>query len=267
MILDIAARFGNAAAAHACIGAAALHGLGASSSPPLSLEALKSLDQNGFAVCENWLTAHELFSLQQDMRLRQPTARVAGVGTTRAGTRRMDTRVRRSRTYPLDAATIIGNRFASAQLHTVHRIHMLCAELNAARLPGIAQLDAPSMELGYVFYERGGFYGRHLDVPRTLAAKAETLASGGGAEAGNRREISILLYTNGAWENAWGGQLRLHPAVSRGSRCRTSPVDILPHGGTLVLMRSACMVHEVLPTTRERMCLVGWLRSNYNTCL
>ena len=36
-------------------------------------------------------------------------------------------------------------------------------------------------------------------------------------------------------------------------------VDVVPSGGTLVLFASATVPHEVLPTRRERLAIVGWL--------
>lgn len=38
-------------------------------------------------------------------------------------------------------------------------------------------------------------------------------------------------------------------------------IDVVPQGGTLVLFRSDLIEHEVLPTARDRQCVVGWFRT------
>lgn len=44
-------------------------------------------------------------------------------------------------------------------------------------------------------------------------------------------------------------------------------LDVLPEAGTLVLFLSADLPHEVLPATRERLSLTGWLRRRGNSPL
>ena len=38
-------------------------------------------------------------------------------------------------------------------------------------------------------------------------------------------------------------------------------LDVQPHGGSLVLLRSDRVPHEVLETRRPRICVVGWFRA------
>jgi SM-20-related protein len=42
------------------------------------------------------------------------------------------------------------------------------------------------------------------------------------------------------------------------------PVDILPLAGRLVCFRSDQIEHEVLPATRERLSLTGWLLDQHS---
>ena len=44
-------------------------------------------------------------------------------------------------------------------------------------------------------------------------------------------------------------------------------LDVLPEAGTLVVFLSADLPHEVLPATRERLSLTGWLRRRGNSLL
>jgi SM-20-related protein len=93
-----------------------------------------------------------------------------------------------------------------------------------------------SFESHYAFYPPGASYARHRDRFRD----------------DDRRVLSCVLYLNDGWTRAEGGALRLH---LKGS----PPHDVLPEGGTLVAFLSAEFEHEVLPATRDRLALTGWL--------
>jgi len=109
-------------------------------------------------------------------------------------------------------------------------------------------LDANLDELLYAYYPKGGFYRRHRDA---IPGSASVL-----------RSYSLLLYLNeGVWEERQGGQLRLHLDAGRDVLPQGETpnfVDILPQGGTLVLLKSDSIPHEVLDTNSERIALVGW---------
>ena len=91
-------------------------------------------------------------------------------------------------------------------------------------------------------YPAGGFYKPHLD------RHAQTLA----------RQISVIAYLNHDWKESDGGQLRIYTDNVLGVK---GPfIDVLPEAGTVVIFRSAEFWHEVLPSTRERLSLTGWLR-------
>ena len=76
-----------------------------------------------------------------------------------------------------------------------------------------------------------------------------------------------LLYLNRGWDPAWGGALRVFGARAECSQAENADPadeafeDISPEGGTLVLLRSDRVPHEVMETLRPRHCIVGWLRS------
>ena len=116
-------------------------------------------------------------------------------------------------------------------------------------------LDAALTELLYAYYPEGGYYRRHRDA---VPGSASTL-----------RRYSLLLYLNDNDEssnNAWdtdrdGGALRLHLDSGGDERpAEEAPhfVDVTPAGGTLVLLRSDAVPHEVLDTHRARVAVVGW---------
>jgi SM-20-related protein len=88
----------------------------------------------------------------------------------------------------------------------------------------------------YALYPPGAHYARHRD--RFVDDDA--------------RVLSLVVYLNAGWRADDGGALRLY--ASGGSR------DVLPEAGTLVAFLAAQFEHEVLPATRPRLAVAGWLR-------
>lgn len=97
-------------------------------------------------------------------------------------------------------------------------------------------LGLEDFEGHFALYPAGAFYAAHLDRFRD----------------DDRRSISVVLYLNDNWLADQGGQLRLH--------LEDRQQDVMPHGGALVVFRSADILHEVLPAQRERLSVVGWFR-------
>ena len=56
---------------------------------------------------------------------------------------------------------------------------------------------------------------------------------------------------NEEWNEEQGGQLRIYT--------EGASQDVLPIAGRLVCFRSDVLEHEVLPATRERLSLTGWI--------
>lgn len=84
-------------------------------------------------------------------------------------------------------------------------------------------------------YPPGAFYKKHLDQ----------------FERTSYRQITLILYLNEHWQEQDGGALRIYEPDG-------SYVDVLPLLGRAVLMQSAEVWHEVLPTQRTRKSLTGW---------
>ncbi len=93
-------------------------------------------------------------------------------------------------------------------------------------------------EAHYALYPPGGHYSKHLDRHRDSDA----------------RVLSIVLYLNESWQNAWGGQLKLYDAAD------TLLATVEPHAGTIVVFRSEQFPHEVVPAAQMRMSIAAWLR-------
>jgi len=98
-------------------------------------------------------------------------------------------------------------------------------------------------EFHYALYPPGTFYKRHLDQFRS----------------DSRRKISIIFYLNADWKENDGGQLALYlPNEGRNEQT----VTVEPVGGRLVCFESGRLEHEVLPATRERLSVTGWLKTS-----
>lgn len=121
---------------------------------------------------------------------------------------------------------------APCEIPVRERLHELRDACNRTLFLGI-----DDDELHYAIYPPGAGYARHRDRFRDDDA----------------RVLSFVLYLNADWRAGDGGALRLHVSGD-------AHADIVPQGGTLVAFLSDTFEHEVLPATRERMSLTGWLR-------
>lgn len=66
------------------------------------------------------------------------------------------------------------------------------------------------------------------------------------------RLFTAIVYLNPAWEPGHGGMLRTWPPAG--------PMDLAPTWDRLLLFRSDCLPHEVLPTFAPRWAAAAWMR-------
>lgn len=112
----------------------------------------------------------------------------------------------------------------------LNRLQELIQYLNRA-----LYLSLKDYEVHMTVYPAGSFYKRHLDQ----------------FKQDDHRKLSVICYLNPDWKEEHGGQLRVYlPDESK---------DFLPLAGRLVCFRSDQLEHEVLPSTRERLSLTGWI--------
>lgn len=96
-------------------------------------------------------------------------------------------------------------------------------------------LSLKDFEVHLTIYPVGTSYQRHIDQ----------------FKRDDHRRLSIILYLNKNWSDDLGGQLRMHlPGATK---------DIVPQEGRLVCFRSDLIEHEVLPASRERLSITGWI--------
>jgi len=72
------------------------------------------------------------------------------------------------------------------------------------------------------------------------------------------RTVTCILYLNSAWQDEYGGQLRVYAGDSPSPL--NLPLEITPLDGRLVCFISEAFPHEVLPASRDRMSITGWFR-------
>ena len=186
---------------------------------------------DGYGVTDNFLTPADVTALAKQLRNRQQAGqfREAGVGRRHV---LVENAIRGDEIMWLDEANTTPDEAAF-----LAHIGEFMQYVNQTCYLGLR--DA---EFHYALYPTGAFYKRHLDQFRT----------------DSRRKLSVVCYLNLDWQPTDGGQLALYLPNADGTE-RTE--TILPVAGRLVCFESARLEHEVLPATRERLSLTGWLKT------
>jgi SM-20-related protein len=96
-------------------------------------------------------------------------------------------------------------------------------------------LSLKDVEVHMTVYPVGSFYKRHLDQ----------------FKKDDHRKLSVICYLNNNWMEDEGGQLRVY--------LPEGPKDFFPSAGKLICFRSDLLEHEVLPATRDRLSITGWM--------
>jgi len=180
--------------------------------------------EKGFSVTDGFLTAQEV----RDIRALELVSgdinhlKRAGIGKE---SKQVNEAIRGDYIHWIDPAT------APAPLRLyLERLTALRQFLNEAFFIGLKD-----QEVHIARYPAGAFYKRHLDQ----------------FKKDDHRRMSVICYLNEDWIATDGGQLRIF--TSEGHE------DVLPVAGRLVCFRSDVLEHEVLPATRERSAITGWM--------
>lgn len=199
-----------------------------------------ALAETGWLTLPDFLDAPQLQALRRlaKQQLQQDNFRQANIGANAQRTSNPDIR---------------GDQICWLEQDAVHENTVyaeFCAFLEALRLQlnQSLYLGLFEAELHLALYPPGGRYQKHID----------------NFQGRSPRIITFILYLNQDWQVEQGGQLRLYTGHADDEQQIASRelnyVDINPQGGTLVLFLSERFYHEVLPATRERLSLTGWLR-------
>mmetsp|Transcript_33225 Transcript_33225/g.87370 ORF Transcript_33225/g.87370 Transcript_33225/m.87370 type:complete len:247 (+) Transcript_33225:68-808(+) len=210
-----------------------------------------TLCSGGVHTEENFIPPQLVIELRQEVR------RLQGEGRFKTGTSHMsDGRQDMLRS----ANTCTPDMESDAFIVLYDKLDTVRASLG----PPLGREHAAGMEAVYVVYPPGGYYRSHLDS----VAGVDMAGSG-------CRSVSFICYlAENGWTESDGGALRVHgqlpPELDRwdddewedDTDQNLRSIDILPNNGRLVLFDSKIVRHEVLPTMRERVCIVGWFRNS-----
>lgn len=184
-----------------------------------------ALAEHGFAVSDQFLSQSEVKAILDTHALRQDVEKLKKAGIGKQQHHQINESIRGDYIQWLDKTT------AEPPLKVyLDRIQELMHRLNEALF-----LSMKDFEIHMTVYPVGTFYKRHLDQ----------------FKKDDHRRLSVICYLNEGWEESQGGQLRIY--LPGGG------YDILPTAGRLVCFRSDQLEHEVLPATRERRSLTGWI--------
>ena len=200
--------------------------------PALLYEPLvDSIATAGYGVMDNFMSPADIVALGTCLRNRREAGqfRAAGIGNQQVS---VEKAIRGDEILWLDEATATPEErgFLNRMGELVHYVNQTC------------YLGLRDYEFHYALYPVGTFYKRHLDRFRS----------------DSRRKLSVVCYLNTDWQDADGGQLALYLPEADGSE---RPVTVAPVGGRLVCFDSGRLEHEVLPATRERLSVTGWLKT------
>jgi SM-20-related protein len=183
------------------------------------------LAENGFAIVDNFLAAHEVNDILSSDEFQHKAGHFKKAGIGKHQDRQINEAVRGDHIQWLD------KNLAPIPIKIyLERLSELTLFLNQSLF-----LSLKDFEVHMTVYPAGTFYKRHLDQ----------------FKKDDHRKLSVILYLNNNWAEEHGGQLRMYlPERS---------LDVLPIAGRLVCFRSDKIEHEVLPATRERFSLTGWM--------
>src|SRR5687768_13389706 len=183
------------------------------------------LADQGYAVVDQFLSQQEVDEILQteDFRSGIASFKKAGIGNTKS--LQIQESIRGDYIQWLDKKS----SHVAVQVY-LNRLEELVQFLNQALF-----LSLKDVEVHMTVYPAGSFYKRHLDQ----------------FKADDHRKLSVIFYLNRDWKAEHGGQLRMY--------LPHETIDVLPVAGRLVCFRSDQIEHEVLPATRERLSLTGWM--------
>ncbi len=183
------------------------------------------LADHGYAVADQFLSQQEVDGILQAGEFQSDGAsfKKAGIGNSKS--LQIQEAIRGDYIQWLDKK----NSPASILIY-LDRLDELVRFLNQTLF-----LSLKDVEVHMTVYPAGSFYKRHLDQFRQ----------------DDHRKLSVICYLNKDWDEEHGGQLRMY--------LQDRSLDVLPLAGRLVIFRSDQIEHEVLPATRSRFSITGWM--------
>jgi len=188
-------------------------------------ELADQIAEKGFAVIDDFLSQQEIDSILALQGFKNGLLQFKKAGIGKNQDKQINEAIRGDYIQWIDP-----NNAEPPLLTYLGRLKQVIAFVNQSLF-----LSLKDCEVHQTIYPIGSFYKRHLDQ----------------FKKDDHRKLSVICYLNKDWKEADGGQLRMF--IGHESK------DILPVAGRLVCFRSDLLEHEVLPATRERLSLTGWL--------
>jgi SM-20-related protein len=187
------------------------------------------LAEQGYAVTDQFLSQNELADIRKSDNFAQGIEQFQKAGIGKKNGHQINEAIRGDYIQWLDRETA----HPSVKIY-LDRLHELMGYINQS-----LYLSLKDYEVHMTVYPVGSFYKRHLDQ----------------FKHDDHRRLSVICYLNEDWKAEHGGQLRMY--------LKNGHEDIFPVGGRLVCFRSDLIEHEVLPATRERLSLTGWMLDQF----
>lgn len=193
------------------------------------------IGEDGFCVIDHFLDKPTIIALAEEAQVLMETSAMKEAGTGRSQITQNKT-IRGDHIYWLDEnkASLVQQRYFA---------HMEALRLNLNR---DLYLGLFALECHLAVYPPGSFYKKHLDCFANSTPDKPL------------RRISCIVYLNEDWQTSDGGQLRLY-LNQESTHDSSAYLDILPIAGRAVMFLSEIFYHEVLPSSRQRKSLTGWL--------
>lgn len=188
------------------------------------------LAEQGYAVCDQFLSQNEVRAILQTGSFDPGASDLQRAGIGKRQDLQINESIRGDYIKWLEK-----NSTTPALAVYLSRLEELMSFLNRS-----LYLSLKDYEVHLTVYPPGSFYKRHLDQFRS----------------DDHRKLSVICYLNENWTEQDGGQLRMYPD--------TGVLDIEPIAGRLVCFRSDHIEHEVLPASRNRLSITGWILDQYS---
>jgi len=183
------------------------------------------LAENGYAIIDNFLLPVEVRSILELEDFKNGILQFKKAGIGKLQDKQINEAIRGDYIQWIDRST------ATPPIQTyLSRLNELISFVNQNLF-----LSLKDYEVHLTIYPPGSYYKRHLDQ----------------FKKDDHRRLSVICYLNEDWKEEEGGQLRIYQSEKF--------IDVLPAAGRLVCFRSDQLEHEVLPATRPRLSITGWI--------
>ncbi len=183
------------------------------------------LAENGFAIIDDFLSHSEVQAILELDEFKNGMLQFKKAGIGKLQDKQINEAIRGDYIQWVDRTSAL----PSIQTY-LSRLNELISFVNRNLF-----LSLKDYEVHMTIYPEGSYYKRHLDQ----------------FKKDDHRKLSVICYLNENWQENEGGQLRIYSPEKS--------IDVQPLAGRLVCFRSDQLEHEVLPATRPRLSLTGWI--------